>query len=44
MHENGGGMMLNEEEENLYGDEEMLLQEGDGMAVQDYGDDQLFYN
>lgn len=34
-------MMLNEEEENLYGDEEMLLLEGDGMAVQDYvdGDD-----
>jgi hypothetical protein len=38
MNDNGGMMMMNEEDENLYGDEEMLLHDGngEGMAVQDY--------
>jgi hypothetical protein len=48
----GGGMgeLMNEEDENLYGDEEMLLNDGHmvgGMVVQDSdegGEDQFFYN
>ncbi len=45
---NNGAGMLNEEDENLYGDEEMLLNDGngEGVIVQDYVDadeDQFFY-